>query len=151
MEKFGGTRYNSQWDGSTWFILGLVAVCCVVPYFMDDGIWPTIISLVMLVFVLVTLLSINYRIDGNKLVVYQFFIPTAFPIDKIKEVKPTKSVLSAPATSLTHRLAITFTDRKILKSSMPIIISPVRQKEFIQQLLSINPEIRHSEINDFSE
>lgn len=151
MEKFGGTRYNSQWDGSTWFILGLVAVCCVVPYFMDDGIWPTIISLVMLVFVLVTLLSIYYRIDGNKLVVYQFFIPTAFPIDKIKEVKPTKSVLSAPATSLTHRLAITFTDRKILKSSMPIIISPVRQKEFIQQLLSINPEIRYSEINDFSE
>ena len=143
MEKFGGTRYNSQWDGSTWFILGLVAVYCVVTCFFDDGIWPTIISIVMLAFVLVTFLSIYYRIDGDKLVVYSFFVPTAYPIDKIKEIKPTKSVLSSPATSLTHRLAITFTDRKILKSYMPLIISPVHQDEFIWQLLSINPVIKH--------
>ena len=143
MEKFGGTRYNSMWDGSTWFILGLVAVCCVVPCFLDDGIWPTIICIVMLVFVLVTFLSIYYRIDGDKLVVYSFFIPTAYPIDKIKEIKATKCVLSSPATSLSHRLAITFTDWKILKSSIPLIISPVRQEEFIQHLLSINPEIKH--------
>ena len=143
MEKFGGTRYNSRWDGSTWFILGIVAACCIVPCFMDNGIWPTIICLVMLAFILLIFISIYYRIDGDKLVVYQFFIPTAFPIDKIKEVKPTKSVLSAPATSLTHRLAIIFTDRKVLKSSMPILISPVRQEEFIRQLLSVNPKIKH--------
>lgn len=143
MEKFGGVRYNSIWDGSTWFMLGLVAVCCVVPCFLDDGIWPIIIYIVMLAFVLVTFLSIYYRIDGNKLVVYSFFISTAYPIDKIKEIKPTKSVLSSPATSLTHRLAITFTDRKILKSSIPLIISPVHQEKFIRHLLSINPEIKH--------
>ncbi len=143
MKRHRDTRYNFRWDGSTWFILGLVAVCCVVPCFMDDGIWPTIICLVMLAFVLVTFLSIYYRIDDDKLVVYTFFIPTAYPIDKIKEIKPTKSVLSSPATSLIHRLAITFTDRKILKSSIPLIISPVRQEGFIQQLLSINPEIKH--------
>lgn len=81
MENFGGTRYNFRWDGSTWFIFGLVAVCCVVPCFLDDGIWPTIICIVMLAFVLVTLLSIYYRIDGDKLVVYSFFIPTAYPIE----------------------------------------------------------------------
>lgn len=143
MEKFEGVRYNSMWDGSTWFILGLVAVCCVVPCFLDDGIWPTIICLVMLAFVLVTLLSIYYRIDGDKLVVYTFFIPTVYQIDKIKEIKPTKSVLSSPATSLSHRMTITFTERNILKSSSPLIISPVRQEEFIRQLLSINPEIKH--------
>ena len=124
-------------------MLGLVAVCCVVPCFLDDGIWPIIIYIVMLAFVLVTFLSIYYRIDGNKLVVYSFFISTAYPIDKIKEIKPTKSVLSSPATSLTHRLAITFTDRKILKSSIPLIISPVHQEKFIRHLLSINPEIKH--------
>lgn len=140
MEKYEGTRYNSKLDGSTWFILGLVAVCCAVPYFLDDGIWPMIICLVMLAFVLVTFLSIYYRIDGDTLVVYSFFIPTAYPIDKIKT---TKSVLSSPATSLSHRLAITFTDRKILKSSIPLIISPVRQEEFIRQLLSVNPQIKH--------
>lgn len=143
MERYGGTRYNSMWDGSTWFILGLVAVCCVVPCFLDDGIWPTIICLVLLACVLVTFLSIYYRVDGDKLVVYSFFIPTAYPIDKIKEIKPTKSVLSSPATSLTLPLAITFTDRKILKSYIPLIISPVRQEEFISHLLSINPEIKH--------
>lgn len=143
MENFGGTRYNSMWDGSTWFILGLVAVSCVVPCFLDDGIWPTIICIVMLAFVLVTFLSIYYRIDGDKLVVYSFFIPTAYPIDMIKEIKPTKSVLSSPATSLTHRLAITFTDRKILKSTIPLIISLARQEVFIRHLLSINPEIKH--------
>ena len=97
----------------------------------------------MLAFVLVTLLSIYYRIDGDKLVVYSFFIPTAYPIDKIKEIKPTKSVLSSPATSLSHRLAITFTDRKILKSSIPLIISPVHQDEFIRQLLSPKSSIEH--------
>lgn len=142
MEKFGGTRYNSRWDGLTWFIIGLVVACCIAPCFMDDGIWPTIISLVMLAFILVAFLSTYYRIDGDKLVVYTFFTPTAFSVDKIKEIKPTKSVLSSPTTSLTHRLAITFTDRKILKSSTPLIISPVRQEEFIRQLLSINPGIR---------
>ena len=143
MEKFGSTRYNSRWDGSTWFILGLVVVCCVVPCFLDDGIWPIIICIVMLAFVLVTFLSIYYRIDGDKLVVYSFFIPTAYPIDKIKEIKSTKSVLSSPATSLTYRLAITFTDRTILKSSIPLIISPLHQEEFIQQLLSVNTQIKH--------
>ena len=68
---------------------------------------------------------------------------TSLDDDKIKEIKPTKSVLSSPATSLSHRLAITFTDRKILKSYIPLIISPVRQDEFIRQLLSVNPEIKH--------
>lgn len=102
----------------------------------------------MLAFVLVTFCSIYYKIDGNKLVVYSFFIPTAYPIDKIKEIKPTKSILSSPATSLTHRLAITFTDRKILKSSIPLIISPVHQDVFIRQLLSINPDINHETPGD---
>lgn len=144
MKKFGGTKYNSMWDGSTWLMLGLVAACCLVPCFIDHSLWLVTLCLAMLAFVLLTFQGIYYRIDGDKLIVYSFFIPTAYPIDKIKEIKPTKSVLSAPATSLSHRLAITFTDRQILKSSIPLIISPVRQEEFIQHLLSINPEIRNN-------
>ncbi len=143
MGKYGGRRYNSLWDESTWLMMGLVAACCIAPCFLDDGIWLTIICIVILTFVLLTFIGIYYRIDGNNLVVYMFFIPTAYPIDKIKEVKLTKSVLSSPATSLSHRLAITFTDRKVLKSYIPLIISPVRQDEFIRQLLAINPEIQH--------
>ena len=90
MKKFERTRYNSMCDGSTWFILGLVAACCVVPCFLGDGIWSTIICLVMLAFMLLTFIGIYYRIDGDKHVVYSFFIPTAYPIGKIKEIKPTK-------------------------------------------------------------
>lgn len=111
-------------------MLGMVAACCLVPCFLDHSLWLVTLCLAMLAFVLLTFLSIYYWIDGNKLVVYSFFIPTAYLIDKIKEIKPTKSVLSAPATSLSHRLAITFTDRKILKSTIPLIISPARQVEY---------------------
>lgn len=143
MKHYKGTRFNSRWDKSTWLLLALVAACCVLQFYFDEGIWPFIISFVLLAFVLTTFLSIFYKIDGDELVVYTFFIPTAYPIAKIKEIKPTKCSLSAPATSLTHRLAITFTDRKILKSSMPLIISPSNQEEFIRKLLSINPEIEY--------
>lgn len=143
MKKFGGTKYNSMWDGSTWLMLGFVVACCLVPCFIDHSIWLITLCLAMLAFVLLTFIGIYYRIDRDKLVVYSFFVPTAYPIDKIKEIKPTKSVLSSPATSLSHRLTITFTDRKILKSTTPLIISPVHQEEFIRQLLSINPEIKH--------
>lgn len=143
MERFGGTKYNSMWDGSTWLMLGFVAICCVVPCFIGHSLWLVTSCLAMLTFVLLTFIGIYYRIDGDKLVVYSFFVPTAYPIDKIKEIKPTKSVLSSPATSLSHRLAITFTDRNILKSTTPLIISPVHQEEFIQQLLSVNPQIKH--------
>lgn len=142
MKKYGGVRYNSQWDGSTWLILAIVVGCCIWPIFLDDGMLPVVISCVVLAFIVVLLKSIYYKIDGNNLVIYQFFIPSAYPIDKIESVLPTKSVLSSPATSITHRIAIKFTDRKILNSVMPIIISPVRQQEFIDQLVAINPNIK---------
>lgn len=90
MERYGGTRYNSQWDGSTWFILGLVAVCCVVPCFLDDGIWPTIICIVMLTFVLVTFLTIYYRIDGDKLVVYLSLSLLLTPLTRLRKLSRLK-------------------------------------------------------------
>ncbi len=86
MEKFGGTKYNSMWDGSTWLMLGLVAACCLVPCFIDHSLWLVTLCLAMLAFVLLTFQGIYYRIDGDKLIVYSFFIPTAYPIDKIKEI-----------------------------------------------------------------
>lgn len=141
MKKYGGTRYNSRWDGSTSAMVGPVVIACLWPVLLDDWILPMAICAIMLVLVLLTLLGCYYRIDGDELVVYTFFIPTSYPIDKIKSIKPTKSILSAPAISLIHRISITFTDRKVLKSSMPLIISPVRQEEFIAQLRRINPDI----------
>lgn len=82
-----------------------------------------------------------FEIDGKNLIVYEFFRPTTFPIDKIESIRPIKTILACSATSLVNRLAIKFSDRKLLKSSMPLIISPVMQKAFIDQLLEINPNI----------
>lgn len=143
MKKYGGIRYYSLWDGSTWFIIALVLACSIWPIFIDYSFLPVVLSCVMLAFLIVLFKSIYYKIDGNNLVVYQFFVPSAFPIDKIESVLPTKSVLCSPATSITHRIAIKFSDKKVLKSTMPLIISPVRQEEFIEKLVSINPDIKH--------
>ncbi len=141
MKKHNGTRYNSRWDVSTWVILVFSIAACIWPLFIEFNIAPIIIGVGMLALLLVLFLGCYYKVDGYNLVVYQFFRPTILPIDKIKEIKPTKTWLAGPATSLTHRIAITFVDRKVLKSSEPLIISPVRQTEFIRQLLSINPNI----------
>ncbi|MDE6028263.1 MAG: PH domain-containing protein [Muribaculaceae bacterium] len=141
MKKYYGTRYNSKWDASTWSILALIAACCLINLLIDDGIWPIMICFIMLLFTLVCFLSIFYRIDGNNLVVYQFFMPKAYPIDKIREIKPTKMWLSAPATSIKYRIAIEFTDRSVLKSTIPLIVSPSRREEFINALISVNPDI----------
>lgn len=84
MKKYRGTRYNSRWDGSTWAMVGAIVIACLWPVLLDDWVLPMIICAVMLVFVLLTLLGCYYRIDGDKLVVYSFFIPTAYPIGKIK-------------------------------------------------------------------
>lgn len=135
------TRYRSLWDGSTWTLLAFVLACTIWPIFLDDGWLPVIISAVVLIGIIALLLSVHYAIDGNELVVYTCGFAKRYPIDKMAYVKHTKSMLSEPAVSLTNRLAIGFTDRNVLKSAMPIMISPVRQDEFIAQLKAINPNI----------
>lgn len=113
--------------------------------FLDTGYITFIICVFNTIFILLAFIGIYYKISGKALIVYSFFIPKAYPIDKIKEIKPTKSVLSSPAASLKYRLAITFTDKLILKSNDPLIISPVRQDEFIARLSAINPNIKYSD------
>lgn len=141
--KFGGTRYNSRWDASTWLLLLLVVTACASTLFIEITFLTIVLSSVFISFMLFVFLGIYYRIDGDKLIVYYFFMPSVFPIDKISEIKPTSSILAAAATSLTHRIAIKFSDRRVLKSTAPLIISPARQKEFIEELVSINPNIKY--------
>lgn len=81
-----------------------------------------------------------YEIDGEELVIYQFFRPTRLPISKIKEVKKTSGYLATAGMSRL-RVTITFTDRSVLKSYAPIEISPKDRNGFIAQLKSINPDI----------
>lgn len=140
MHRYRGTRYNSRWDASTWCMIALTALCCFLPLVLDDdGYTPAIVGAVVLVSVIVILRSVFYKIDGDNLVVYQFFIPKAYPIAGIKEITTSHSWLSAPAASLAHRIAI-----RSVGSRMPLVISPVRQTEFVEQLLAVNQQIKVS-------
>lgn len=82
-----------------------------------------------------------YEIDGDQLVVYQFFRPYRFPIDKIAEVKKTTGILATAGMSC-RRVSIKFADRSVLKSSMPLEISPKNRDGFIAELKEINPDIK---------
>ena len=59
----------------------------------------------------------------------------------IKAIKSCKSFLWGPALS-SDKLAITFTDRSVLKLSGPMYISPKDKERFVGQLLEINPDIK---------
>ncbi len=140
--EFEGTKYESRWDASTWALLLLIFLVCLWPVLLGEWVGPVITTAGLLMLFIVLFRGTYCRISGDKLVIYQFFKPTPLPIDKIAEIKPTKTILAAPATSLTHRIAIKFSDRKVLKSTAPLIISPVRLDEFIAQLTAINPAIK---------
>lgn len=134
-------KFKPLIDGSTWSVIALIVVCCAWPLLLETS-WVEILILICAAIVcIMPFFSIWYEIDGGDLVVYQFFRPARFPISKIKAVSPTKTLLSAPATSLKRRIAITFVDRSVLKSSMPLVISPANQSMFIEALLSVNPDI----------
>lgn len=135
------TKFKAAIDGSTWGIMGFVTAVCAWPLLLDRSPAIIAISFLCVALCMVPFFSIRYEIDGEELVVYQFFKPSRFPIKKIQRIEATRSILSAPAPSLTKRLAIYFTERKVLRSSAPLIISPACREKFISKLLSINPDI----------
>ena len=92
--------------------------------------------------------SVKYQICDGKLGIRNLFYKWEwFPIDKISEVKKSSGIFSAPALS-TKRISIKFSDKKILKSLMPLEISPKDCDGFIAQLKEINPNIVEKELDD---
>ena len=90
---------------------------------------------------IVAFCSVKYAIRGNELGVRGMnYGWTWYPIDKITEARKRSGILSASALS-TRRIAIRFSDRKILKSSSPLEISPEDRDAFLAELLSVNPNI----------
>ena len=82
-----------------------------------------------------------YEIDGDELVIYQFFRPTRLPISKIKDIKKTTGYLAT--SGMSHlRVSISFIDRSVWKSYAPLEISPKDRDGFIARLIEINPEIK---------
>ncbi|MEZ4787052.1 MAG: PH domain-containing protein [Flavobacterium haoranii] len=79
----------------------------------------------------------NYTITQGNLKVHSGFIVNKnIPISEIKSIKKTDSILSAPAASLTDRIEVFYGNSK------SIVISPKDRKEFIEELLKQNSEIK---------
>lgn len=116
-----GVIWLSAIDMSWWYI---VFVCCsmtVLYIWLMFGCW--------------------YEVDGDNLVVYQFFRPTRLPISKIKEVKKTTGYLATAGMSRL-RVSISFIDRSVWKSYAPLEISPKDRDGFIARLIEVNPDIK---------
>ncbi len=137
------TKFRSATDWTTWLTFIFTIAVSYGPMLFVGFDWILfIISSSLLVTVVILCLGTWYEISGNDLTVYQFFRPHKFPIDKIAIIRESRSMLSAPALS-SHRLVIRFTDRKVMKGSMPLMISPARRQQFIRLLLEENPYIVH--------
>lgn len=135
----GKTKYYSKIDWWVWlvflFMAGITAAVAL------DSTWWVGLSFggTMLIFGLL-IAGCWYEIDGDQLVVYQFFRPNRFPIGKIAEVKKTTGILATAGMSI-RRVSIKFIDRSVMKSSMPLEISPKDRDAFMAQLKEINPKI----------
>lgn len=139
MEQTNSTIYKSRIDWWVWCVILSVVLTCV--FVSIDTTW--IVSVPICGFMIICILLIVgcwYEIKDGQLIVFQFFRPNPFPIDKISEVRKTKGILATAGMSI-HRVSIKFTDRSVLKSSMPLEISPRDRDGFIAQLKEINPEI----------
>lgn len=133
------TIYKSRIDWWVWLVLLFVAVVTVAVALGSTWLVTLSIGGTMLLGV-VLIAGCWYEIDGDQLVVYQFFSPNRFPIDKIAEVKKTTGILATAGMSC-RRVSIKFADRSVLKSSMPLEISPKNRDGFIAKLKEINPDI----------
>ena len=136
----GRTVYKSRIDWWIWcviaFVVILAGVMCVDTYW-----WLALIyGGGMAVICGVSFFGCWYEIQGETLVVYQFFRPNRFPIGKIKEVKKTIGYLATAGMSR-QRVSIAFVDRSVMKSAMPLEISPKNRDRFMAHLKQINPAI----------
>lgn len=138
------TIYRSRIDWWVWLVtVGFLAVIWLSAIGMS---WWYVVFVSGLTTLLYAWLMFGcwYEIDGDVLVVYQFFHPTRLPISKIKDIKKTTGYLATAGMS--HlRVSISFIDRSAWKSYAPLEISPKDREGFISRLIEINPEIKEIE------
>ncbi|MDE5567568.1 MAG: PH domain-containing protein [Muribaculaceae bacterium] len=134
------TVYKSKIDW--WVVLVLIIwFGAIIAVGISSPWWLTLIFCIaptLLLFLLI--LGCRYEIDGDTLIIYQFFKPHRFPISKIKSIKKTTGYLATAGMS-SKRVSISFVDRSVMKSAMPLEISPKNRDGFMSQLKEINPEI----------
>ncbi|MEW4924743.1 PH domain-containing protein [Algibacter sp. 2305UL17-15] len=126
------------------FLLGVFIFFGIISYFnifsndssLRGVIIVSLIHLLPLLFLIYTFYNTDYTIENNTLKIRSGFIfKKNLEIDKITSVSKTNSLLSSPAASLTDRIELKFGEYN------SIIVSPKEKMEFIEELLSVNPNI----------
>ena len=109
-----------------------------IPIFQDKAYQGLYLISGVLLFIVLIFTGMRYIISDGKLYVKMWFIPSGCAnISDIVSVKRTYNPLSSAASSL-KRLRLSF--KKGTKSPS-MLISPVREKEFIEALKAVNPNI----------
>lgn len=139
MDTQGKTVYKSRIDWWIWCMIVFTFV--VIGMAAGDLNWVAIIYGIGLSLLFVVLIAgCWYEIEDEQLIIYQFFKAHKFPIKKIKVVNKTMGYLATAGMSRL-RVSIKFADRSVMKSSMPLEISPKNRDAFIAKLKQINPDI----------
>lgn len=160
MKRYSGTLYKSEWGAATWNTITLLLIVCVVficldikdefhLYKGDKSIFLLGIACGVFALCLMALKSVYYRIDGDKLLVYQFFWPNPgliIKIEEIKKIKRTHSLMSILPAFPEGTFTLYYTNGVVSKCSWPF---PDNSDQFIKQLLEINPKII-VKVKDFS-
>ena len=119
-----------------WFGLILVYPIFLSIKAMVEGEWLGLLGLVAAIgFILFLSKTTQYIINENQLIVKSTWIVNErIDISKITKVEKSNSILSSPALSL---------DRLLVRYNKydEVLISPKEKKEFIDELLKINPTI----------
>lgn len=96
-----------------------------------------VILLISFIFIMYLLYDTNYIITQGILKIHSGFIVNKnISISKIKSIKKTDSILSAPAASLSDRIEIFYDNSK------SVVISPKDKQGFVEELLIQNPDIK---------
>lgn len=108
----------------------------IIPPLLDGEIVIALASAGVGCIFLPVLFTIRYTIEDDKLYVGSVIRKgDVYDINKLISIKPTRSILSAPASSL-RRIKLDFGVGKAL------VISPAAQDIFIEEILRINPKVK---------
>lgn len=138
-------EYSPEIDWWVYIVLIIMVSGCVLGLIYDgELIGGLVLGAGMLALWLFAVTGVKYKICNNRLGIRNFYRWTWIPIDKIASVEKLHGVYVQGPVSATlslDRVRITLSDRNVLKSSMPVDISPKDRDAFIIRLKEINPHI----------
>lgn len=135
------TVYRSRVDCWIWVAAALVLVLLTVNAILAPWYLALIQSVGVLGFPIVIIFGVKYAIEGDELLVWQYFKCRRLPVMEIREVRYSRGYTNCIGLSR-YRLSITFDDNhRVLDSCLPLEISPADRDAFVERLLAVNPDI----------